>query len=87
MVVATAATNLSFLLYLRGEYDDASKYANQAIESDRYSSKALVNLANVYISKSIIAITVVINLIFHRRRMAEGERNPIRRGRHRCSVH
>lgn len=51
-VVATAATNLSFLFYLRGEYEEAAKYANQAIESDRYSSKALVNLANVHIAKS-----------------------------------
>lgn len=43
---ATAATNLSFLYLLQNELTQAEKYADEAIESDRYNTGALVNKGN-----------------------------------------
>lgn len=33
----TAATNLSFLYFLEGDFAQADRYANQALAADRYS--------------------------------------------------
>lgn len=43
---STAATNLSFLYLLQNELSQAEKYAQEAIESDRYNTGALVNRGN-----------------------------------------
>lgn len=51
-IASTAANNLSFLYFLKGEMKDAEKYADQAIESDRYNPHALVNKGNIYFKNS-----------------------------------
>lgn len=43
---AIAATNLSFIYFLEGEYQLADKQADVAIRADRYNAKALVNKGN-----------------------------------------
>ncbi|CDS41179.1 intraflagellar transport protein 88 [Echinococcus multilocularis] len=43
----TAATNLSFLYFLEGDFAQADRYANQALAADRYSPAALVNKGNI----------------------------------------
>eukprot|EP00842_Homolaphlyctis_polyrhiza_P000412 jgi/Hompol1/1371/HPOL_005581-RA len=45
-LVGTAATNLSFLYYLEGDYKQSEKYADIAIEHDRYNAKAQTNRGN-----------------------------------------
>jgi intraflagellar transport protein 88 len=50
-LVGTAATNLSFLYYLEGELKLAEKYADLAINTDRYNAKAQTNLGNCYFAK------------------------------------
>ena len=44
--MARAATNISFLYFLERDYINAGKYADYAIEYDRYNAKALVNRGN-----------------------------------------
>ncbi|XP_033740062.1 intraflagellar transport protein 88 homolog isoform X5 [Pecten maximus] len=46
-VASTAATNLSFLYFLENDLDQADKYAELAMSSDRYNPAALVNKGNV----------------------------------------
>ncbi|KAF4697190.1 hypothetical protein FOZ63_001262 [Perkinsus olseni] len=41
-----AATNLSFIYFQEGDYDQAEKYADMAIRIDRYNCEALVNKGN-----------------------------------------
>lgn len=41
-----AATNLSFLHFLEGNIDEAAKYAETAVDHDRYNARALVNKGN-----------------------------------------
>ncbi|XP_049272467.1 LOW QUALITY PROTEIN: intraflagellar transport protein 88 homolog [Rhipicephalus sanguineus] len=45
-VASTAATNLSFLYYLQNELSQADKYADHAVQADRYNAAALVNKGN-----------------------------------------
>ncbi|XP_054163457.1 intraflagellar transport protein 88 homolog [Oppia nitens] len=45
---STAATNLSFLYLLQNDISMAEKYANEAINANRYNSGALVNRGNAY---------------------------------------
>ena len=45
-LVGTAATNLSFLFFLEGDYKQSERYADVAIEHDRYNAKALNNRGN-----------------------------------------
>ncbi|KAI9343452.1 hypothetical protein DFJ73DRAFT_518914 [Zopfochytrium polystomum] len=52
-LVGTAATNLSFLYFLEGEYKQAEKYAELAINSDRYNAKALTNYGNCLFQKGM----------------------------------
>ena len=47
-MVGTASTNLSFLYLLEQDYVNALKYAQVAIEMDRYNAKALTNKGNVF---------------------------------------
>jgi len=49
---AKAATNLSFLYFLEGDYNHADKYGNLAVRSDRYNAKALVNKGNCLFVKN-----------------------------------
>jgi len=46
VMLGTAATNLSFLYFLEGDYKQAEKYADIAINNDRYNAKALTNKGN-----------------------------------------
>lgn len=46
VIMAKAATNISFLYFMEGEYNDAEKYAEIAVEHDRFNAKALVNRGN-----------------------------------------
>ncbi|TPX58753.1 hypothetical protein SpCBS45565_g07909 [Spizellomyces sp. 'palustris'] len=50
-MVGTAATNLSFLYFLDGDYKQAEKYAELAITTDRYNAKAQTNRGNCYFIK------------------------------------
>ena len=50
-VAATAATNLSFLYSLEGQLPNADKYAEVALQADRYNPSALVNKGNVLFAK------------------------------------
>lgn len=43
---AIASTNLSFIYFLEGDYQQADKQADIAVRSDRYNAKALVNKGN-----------------------------------------
>ena len=43
---STAATNLSFLYLLQNDIDTADRYANLAIDTDRFNSAGLVNKGN-----------------------------------------
>ncbi|KAK5667654.1 Intraflagellar transport protein 88 [Batrachochytrium dendrobatidis] len=45
-LVGTAATNLSFLYFLEGDYKQSERYADTAIEHDRYNAKAQTNRGN-----------------------------------------
>lgn len=45
-LMALAATNLSFLYYLEHDFENADKYANIALENDKYNAQALVNKGN-----------------------------------------
>lgn len=42
-IKARAATNLAFLFCLEGEIDQADKYSELALKSDRYNARAYVN--------------------------------------------
>jgi len=50
-VKARAATNLSFLHFLEGDLDNAEKYAELAVATDRYNARGLVNRGNVMMQK------------------------------------
>jgi tetratricopeptide (TPR) repeat protein len=52
-LAGAAATNLSFLYFLEGEYKHAEKYAEVAINADRYNAKALTNLGNCHFHKAL----------------------------------
>jgi len=46
IMMARAANNISFLYFLENDYENAEKFADMAIQHDRYNSKALVNKGN-----------------------------------------
>ena len=48
---ARAATNLSFLYFAEGDYDNAEKYADMSVESNRYDARALVNKGNCMLQR------------------------------------
>eukprot|EP00727_Mastigamoeba_balamuthi_P005601 m51a1_g1660 putative intraflagellar transport protein 88 homolog (724) ;mRNA; f:371243-373940 len=54
-MASPASTNLSFLYFLENELQNAEKYADLALNSDRYNSKALVNKGNCVASKGDLA--------------------------------
>lgn len=45
-MMAKAASNISFLYFLEGDFKKAEKYADDALNYDRYNAKALVNRGN-----------------------------------------
>jgi len=45
-LMARAATNVSFLYFLEGDYQNAERYADVAVKADRYNARALVNKGN-----------------------------------------
>lgn len=46
--MARAATNISFLYFLEKDYKNSEKYAELALDYDRYNAKALVNQGNCF---------------------------------------
>lgn len=50
-VKARAATNLSFLHFLEGDMENAERYAELAVTTDRYNARGLVNRGNVMMAK------------------------------------
>jgi intraflagellar transport protein 88 len=50
-LMGTAATNLSFIYFLEGEYNQSENYAEIAIKHDRYNSNAQTNRGNCYYIK------------------------------------
>ena len=51
-LMARAASNISFLYFLENDMKNAEKYAEVAINYDRYNAKALVNRGNCLYSKN-----------------------------------
>ena len=51
-MMARAATNISFLYFLEAEYPNSEKYADMALNYDRYNAKALVNKGNCLFAKN-----------------------------------
>lgn len=51
-LMARAASNISFLYFLESDYKNAEKYAEMAINYDRYNAKALVNRGNCLYMKN-----------------------------------
>ncbi|XP_071337682.1 intraflagellar transport protein 88 homolog isoform X2 [Trachinotus anak] len=50
-VKSAAATNLSFLYFLEKDYDQADRYADLAMNADRYNPAALINKGNTVFFK------------------------------------
>lgn len=50
-LVGTAATNLSFIFFLEGDFKQSEHYAEIATQHDRYNSKAQTNRGNCYFVK------------------------------------
>ena len=50
-LISRVANNISFLYFVEGDYTTAEKYANTAIENERYNHKALVNKGNIHYIK------------------------------------
>jgi len=50
-LVDQAATNLSFLYFLEGDFANAEAKADVAVRADRYNARALVNKANIHFVK------------------------------------
>jgi len=46
VMMARASTNISFLYFIESNYQNAEKYADVAVDYDRYNAKALVNRGN-----------------------------------------
>ena len=46
IMMARASNNISFLYFLENDFSNAEKFADMAIQNDRYNSKALVNKGN-----------------------------------------
>lgn len=51
-MMARASTNISFLYFLEGDYKNSEKYADMALNYDRYNAKALVNKGNCLYAKN-----------------------------------
>ena len=60
-MLGVAATNLSFLFEREGELQEAEKYAQKAVQLDRYNAKAMNNLGNCYFRKGTLNPIVATN--------------------------
>ncbi len=52
VMMGRVATNISFLYFLENDFKNAQKYADVAINYDRYNAKALVNRGNCLFVKN-----------------------------------
>ena len=50
-LISRVANNISFLYFVEGDGNNAEKYANIALENERYNHKALVNKGNIHFQK------------------------------------
>jgi intraflagellar transport protein 88 len=50
-LISRVANNISFLYFVEGDEVNADKYANLALENERYNHKALVNKGNIHFLK------------------------------------
>jgi intraflagellar transport protein 88 len=50
-LISRVANNISFLYFVEGDSLNAEKYANLALENERYNHKALVNKGNIHYMK------------------------------------
>ncbi len=50
-LISRVSNNISFLYFVEGDISNADKYANLAIENERYNHKALVNKGNIHFQK------------------------------------
>jgi intraflagellar transport protein 88 len=50
-LISRVSNNISFLYFVEGDIINADKYANIAIENERYNHKALVNKGNIHFQK------------------------------------
>jgi intraflagellar transport protein 88 len=50
-LISRVSNNISFLYFVEGDITNADKYANVAIENERYNHKALVNKGNIHFQK------------------------------------
>jgi len=52
IMMGRVATNISFLYFLENDFKNAEKYADVAIDYDRFNPKALVNRGNCLLVKN-----------------------------------
>jgi intraflagellar transport protein 88 len=53
-LMARASTNLAFLSFLEGDYEQSDRYADIAVKADRYNARALVNKGNcLFMSRNL----------------------------------
>jgi intraflagellar transport protein 88 len=50
-LISRVANNISFLYFVENDVNNAEKYANLALENERYNHKALVNKGNIHFIK------------------------------------
>lgn len=50
-LISRVANNISFLYFVEGDANNAEKYANLALDNERYNHKALVNKGNIHFLK------------------------------------
>lgn len=50
-LISRVSNNISFLYFVEGDVINAEKYANLALENERYNHKALVNKGNIHFLK------------------------------------
>jgi intraflagellar transport protein 88 len=50
-LISRVSNNISFLYFVEGDANNAEKYANLALENERYNHKALVNKGNIHYMK------------------------------------
>jgi len=50
-LISRVSNNISFLYFVEGDIANADKYANLAIENERYNHKALVNKGNIHFQR------------------------------------
>ncbi len=72
ILMARAASNISFLYFLEGDYKSSEKYADVAINYDRYNAKALVNRGNCLFMMNEFLRAKVINILMFKGTILRG---------------